>query len=97
LGSWPWLLFAGTVGAAVPTVLFTAAVRRIGGVRTSILMLLEPVVGALLAALLLSESLVAVQVVGGALVLAGAVLVQRRAAKVAAEGVGPTIAETDPG
>jgi drug/metabolite transporter (DMT)-like permease len=96
-GSWPWLLFAGTVGAAVPTVLFTAAVRRIGGVRTSILMLLEPVVGALLAALLLSESLVAIQVVGGALVLAGAALVQRRATKVAAEGVGPAIAETGPG
>jgi drug/metabolite transporter (DMT)-like permease len=95
--AWAGLLFAGTVGAAIPTVLFVSGVRRIGAVRTSILMLLEPVVGAVLAALLLREPLVAFQVAGGALVLAGAALVQRRSTNVADSGVGPAIAETGPG
>jgi drug/metabolite transporter (DMT)-like permease len=91
--AWAGLLFAGTLGAAVPTVLFTSGVRRIGAVRTSILMLLEPVVGAVLAALLLREPLVAIQVAGGALVLTGAALAQRRSTRVADSGVGPAVAE----
>jgi len=91
--AWPWLLFAGTVGAALPSVLFMAGVRRIGAVRTSIVMLLEPVVGAILAALLLREPLVAIQVAGGALVLSGAGLAEGRSSRVADSGMGPAIAE----
>jgi drug/metabolite transporter (DMT)-like permease len=90
--SWTWLLWAGVIGAAIPTVLFTAGLRRIGAVRTSILMLLEPVVGALLAALVLREPIVAIQVAGGALVLTGAALAQR-GSTLADGGVGPAIAE----
>jgi drug/metabolite transporter (DMT)-like permease len=92
--TWPGLLFAGIVGAAFPSVLFISGVRRIGAVRTSILMLLEPVVGAVLAALLLHEPLVAIQIVGGGFVLAGAALAQRRSGNVADGGVGPVIAES---
>jgi drug/metabolite transporter (DMT)-like permease len=91
--SWTWLLWAGILGAAIPTVLFTAGLRRIGAVRTSILMLLEPVVGAAIAALVLREPIVAIQVAGGALVLTGAALAQRRST-VAEGGVGPAVAET---
>lgn len=95
--AWPDLLVAGIVGAAIPTFLFVAGVRLIGAVRTSILMLLEPVVGASLAALLLGEGLLPIQVVGGAVVLAGAALVQRRTGRVADGGVGPVVAEGDAG
>jgi drug/metabolite transporter (DMT)-like permease len=48
----------------------------IGGTRTGILMLLEPVVGVMLAALLLGEALEPLQAVGGVLVLAGALVLQ---------------------
>jgi drug/metabolite transporter (DMT)-like permease len=91
--AWPWLLVAGTLGAALPVVLFQAGVRRIGGVRTSILMLFEPVVGVVLAALLLAEPLGPGQVAGGVLVLGGAALVQRGAGQ-AAEGMGPALPES---
>jgi drug/metabolite transporter (DMT)-like permease len=75
-GGWPVVLIAGLVGAALPSLLFLSAIRRIGGVRTGILMLFEPVVGVALAAVLLGEPFRSVQLVGGALVLGAAVLVQ---------------------
>ncbi|MGH2407455.1 MAG: EamA family transporter [Candidatus Limnocylindrales bacterium] len=95
--AWPDLLFAGIAGAAFPSVLLLAGVRRIGAVRTSILMLLEPVVGVVLAALLLGETLIAIQVFGGALVLAGAALAQRNSRDVADSGLGPAVVESAAG
>jgi drug/metabolite transporter (DMT)-like permease len=62
----------------VSSLLFLTAIRKIGGTRTGILMLLEPVVGVLLAALWLGEALLPVQVAGGVLVLAGALVLQLR-------------------
>ncbi len=76
-GAWPILLFAGFVGGGFPALLFLTGIRWIGGTRTSILALFEPVTGVLLAALLLGEALQPVQIVGGALVLAAAALLQR--------------------
>jgi drug/metabolite transporter (DMT)-like permease len=73
---WPPILVAGILGAAVPSLLFLTAIRSIGPTRTGILMLWEPVVGVALAAVLLAETLVPVQVVGGALVLGAALLLQ---------------------
>lgn len=92
LEPWPILLLAGVAAAGVSSLLFLTSIRLIGGTRTGILMLFEPVVGVLLAALLLGEALTAVQVVGGVLVLAGALILQVRS--------GPAtepIAETDAG
>jgi len=73
----PLILTAGILAAAVPSLGFLTAIRWIGGVRTGILMLFEPVVGVTLAALLLGEALLPLQVAGGALVLAAGVLLQR--------------------
>jgi drug/metabolite transporter, DME family len=78
LDPWPFIVLAGVASAGVSSLLFLTAIRRIGGTRTGILMLLEPVVGAALAALLLGEALGPVQVLGGALVLAGALVLQLR-------------------
>jgi drug/metabolite transporter (DMT)-like permease len=73
------LLYVGVFAAAVPSVLFLTGIRWIGGVRTGILMLFEPVVGVLLAALILSEGLRPLQLAGGATILLAALLVQRSA------------------
>jgi drug/metabolite transporter (DMT)-like permease len=78
LDPWTSLLLAGVAAAGLSSLLFLVAIRRIGGTRTGILMLLEPVVGAVLAGLLLGEALGPVQVVGGALVLLGALVLQLR-------------------
>lgn len=71
------LVFVGLFAAALPSVLFLTGIRWIGGVRTGILMLFEPVVGVGLAALLLAEGLEPAQVVGGATILLAALIVQR--------------------
>lgn len=73
---WPWLLVGGVLGAAIPSAALLAAVRTIGPTRASILMTLEPVVGAALAALLLAEQPSPLQILGGAAVLAAAALLQ---------------------
>ena len=71
------LLYVGVFAAAVPSVLFLTGIRWIGGVRTGILMLFEPVVGVLLAAVILAEGLQPLQVAGGATILLAALIVQR--------------------
>lgn len=76
--SWLVLLLAGVAAAGISSLLFLTAIRSIGGTRTGILMLLEPVVGVLLASLLLGEDLTPVQVAGGVLVMAGALVLQAR-------------------
>lgn len=87
---WPLVLLAGLVGAAVPTLLFLVGIRWIGGIRTAILAMFEPVVGVVLAALLLSEGIGPLQLLGGAIVLiAGAVLQASRDDPERAPGAGP--------
>lgn len=71
------LIFAGIFSAAVPSTLFLAGIRWIGPVRAGILMLFEPVVGVLLAALLLQEAIGPIQALGGFAILGAAVLIQR--------------------
>jgi len=93
--AWPVLLVAGIIAAGVSSLLFLTAIRRIGGTRTGILMLWEPVVGVVLAALWLGESLAPVQLAGGALVLLGAMVLQLRSEPelepVVEAGAGPVI------
>jgi drug/metabolite transporter (DMT)-like permease len=68
---------AGTLAAGIPSILFLRGIRSIGGTRTGILMLFEPVVGVVLAAVLLKEGLAPIQIAGGGCILAAAVLLQR--------------------
>ena len=78
------LVGVGLFAAALPSVLFLTGIRWIGGVRTGILMLFEPVVGVALAAVLLAEGLQPLQVVGGATIL------RRRAHRAARTGRRPS-------
>lgn len=75
----PLLLFTGIFAAAIPSLGFLTGIRAIGGTRAGILMLFEPVVGVALAAWLLGEDLVPVQLVGAGAILAAALVLQRSA------------------
>lgn len=72
---------AAVVGLAVATVIavatFFAGMTRLGPADTSTLSTLEPVVTVLLAATILNEQVVALQLVGGALILTAVVLLAR--------------------
>lgn len=73
----PNLIVSGTLCAAIPSLFFLLAIRLIGGMRTGILMLFEPVVAVTLAAILLGESLRPIQALGAAGVLGAALLLRR--------------------
>jgi drug/metabolite transporter (DMT)-like permease len=74
---WP-VVVAGVVGAGIPTVSYIAGIRRLGAPRAAILANFEPVVGVLLAALLLGEQPTVVQLLGGALIIVAGVALQLR-------------------
>jgi drug/metabolite transporter (DMT)-like permease len=71
------ILVTGVVAAGIPSVLFLVGIRAIGGTRAGVLMLIEPLVGVTLAALVLGETLRPPQIAGGGAILAGALLLQR--------------------
>jgi drug/metabolite transporter (DMT)-like permease len=81
----PILLAAGILGAAIPSLMFLVGIRLVGGTRAGILMLFEPVVGVILAAILLGEALGPIQVLGGAAILVAAVILQRTPVRPGAE------------
>lgn len=89
-GAGQWAIVAGAV--AVPTLvaipLLFAAIGRIGAGPTAVISNTEPLFTLGLAAIFLGERVNAGQVVGGALILAGAVLAQRTAGR---PGVGAGI------
>jgi len=72
------VLAAGLVGAAVPTLCFITGIRLLGAPRAAILATLEPVVGVALSAWLLNEQPSPIQLFGGSLILAAALLLQVR-------------------
>jgi drug/metabolite transporter (DMT)-like permease len=86
--TWIWILAAGLLGAAIPTTLFVTGINLVGPSRAAILMTIEPLVGVTLAVLLLGEQPSVLQVIGGAMVLVAAAVLQvapRRSVEVEAE------------
>lgn len=73
---WPILLFAGVAAAAFATLMILMGIRMIGAGRASILALFEPVVGVFLAAIVLGQSIILIQIIGGILVLTACVILQ---------------------
>jgi drug/metabolite transporter (DMT)-like permease len=76
--TWAPTLAGAVIGAAVPTVCLLAGVRLLGGTRTGILMLAEPVTGVLLASVVLGQALTLPIAVGIAAIVTGAGLINRR-------------------
>ena len=75
-GGWIWLLMGAVIGLAIPTAAVMAGFRQLGPTRASILMLFEPVVGVLLAAVFIAERPSPLQLAGGLMVLFGGALAQ---------------------
>ena len=82
LGWRVWALFAfATLGPLLLTnILFFRALHRIGPARATLATNLQPFVAALVALILLSEQITAIQVAGGACIAAGIVVARRRSA-----------------
>jgi DME family drug/metabolite transporter len=86
-GSYLLLLMLSVVHTALAFALYTFGIRHLGAGRASIVATIEPVVAGILGVALLDEELTALKVLGGLLVLAGAVLAQVRPRK-----AGPAVA-----
>lgn len=74
---WLWLVAIALVSTVGAVLLFFAGMARVGPSTAAILSILEPVVTVVSAAVMFGELLTAVQVAGGALVLAAVVLVRQ--------------------
>jgi drug/metabolite transporter (DMT)-like permease len=70
-----WLMLANGVATAAAFSLLFAALRTLGASRTAVVMTLEALSAVVLAALLLGETIGAIQLVGGAAILAATVLI----------------------
>ena len=81
---WGWLAAIALVSTVTPVLLFFAGMRRVGPSMAAILSTLEPPTTVLLAFLAFGQSPTAIQLAGGALVLAAVVLLQQRPAAAAA-------------
>lgn len=90
------LVVGGLFGAGIPSFLFLAGVRWIGGVKAGILMLVQAPVGVALAAIFLDESIGPIQVAGGLAILAAAVIIQRSVAPGPALDSVPAAEAVDP-
>lgn len=75
--AWATVLIAATFGAAFPKVLIMRSVRTIGPTRASLVALIEPITGIVVASLALGQALTPAEVVGGAAILLAAAIVQR--------------------
>jgi drug/metabolite transporter (DMT)-like permease len=73
------VLGAALLGTAAAKVWVLKGLRLLGGTRTAIIMLGEPLGGILLAAVVLNQPLTAAEAAGGALIIVAALLVQRPA------------------
>jgi drug/metabolite transporter (DMT)-like permease len=72
------ILYSGAVGGALASLLWYAAVRRLGAARTSIYANMESFFAVLAAALLLGERVAVMSLVGGVAIVAGVLLTRRR-------------------
>jgi drug/metabolite transporter (DMT)-like permease len=75
---WLWLGAIALVSTVLAIVLFFGGLARVGPSRASIISTIEPLVTVLLAFVVFGESLSAMQLAGGVLVLASVVLLQTR-------------------
>jgi len=80
VAGWGWLTCVAVVSTVGSVTLFFAGLQRVGPTTASILATVEPLVTVLLAFLVFGETLGALQLVGGALVLGGVLVLHARLA-----------------
>ena len=74
--AWPGIIGIAVLSTAVAVQAFYAGARRIGAARASLVSTVEPVYTIVLATILFGESLTAVQMLGGLLVIGGVLLAE---------------------
>jgi drug/metabolite transporter (DMT)-like permease len=74
--AWPGMVGVGVVSTFIAVQAFYAGAHRIGAARASLVSTVEPIWTIVLASLLFAESLGPLQLVGGAMILAGVVIAQ---------------------
>lgn len=77
--AWLAVAAAGVLGTAAAKVWVLRGLRMLGGTRTAVLMLIEPLGGVVLAALALGQQISWLEAIGGVVILVAAVVVQRPA------------------
>ena len=83
------LLFSGGLSTGLAYAIWNASVLKVGSSRTAAVSNLVPFIGVVAGVVLQGDRVTALQVVGGALIVAGVVVVRRR-------GIGPVEAATAP-
>jgi len=76
LTQWAWIFYIAIVGTILPFGLFFAGINHIRSTRASITATLEPIFAGFLAFILLGETLLLLQIVGGCMVILAIVLLQ---------------------
>lgn len=76
--TWGAFLAIATLGTVIPFGLFINGLKHLPPTQASILAMLEPVVATVAAYLMLSETLLPLQILGGGLVLAGVIMLEAR-------------------
>ena len=76
LAEWGWIFYISIVGTILPFGLFFAGINHIRSTRASITATLEPIFAGFLAFMLLGETLLLLQVVGGCMVILAIVALQ---------------------
>lgn len=76
--AWLNLIGLAAISTVLPIFSLNTAIQKLGPTRTSIWSTLEPLITAFFAFLFIGEQMLPIQLVGGALVLAGAILFQIR-------------------
>jgi drug/metabolite transporter, DME family len=76
--TWGWVLFVAIIGAILPFGLYYEGINRIRATRASITSTIEPILGGVLSFIFLGESMEALQIAGGMIVIAAIVLLQLR-------------------
>ena len=79
--AWAGLVYLGTFATVLSFVFLYECVRRVGATRAASALLLIPVFGVLLSAVFIGEDITVRILVGGALVIAGLVLVQKNGSR----------------
>lgn len=86
VNAWLALVYAAILSVSVTNILYFTAIHRIGASRAALFTYLEPFLGVLFAVVLLGDSVTALQLVGGVVVLGSVVIGRGRAGQ-------PVIAE----
>ena len=76
LAQWGWIFYIAVVGTILPFGLFFTGINHIRSTRASITATLEPIFAGFLAFMLLGETLLVLQIIGGAMVILAIVLLQ---------------------